>query len=256
MEVNKHDPGVPCWVDLGTDLEKGRAFYSALFGWDCPEGSAETAYYVNAMLRGRSVAGLGPQQDGMPSVWATYVSVESVDETAEKVIAAGGQVMMPPMDVMDFGRMAFFVDSVGAVFGVWQPGTHQGVEIVNEPGAYSWSELITTDVEASKAFYGAVFGWGADTKPAGPMEYTEWKLGDRSVAGMMQKPPMMPAEVPVHWSVYFAVADLDAALAQVKDLGGTVIMGAIDSPAGRLAPVTDAHGAPFNLIQLSPNRMG
>ena len=95
-------------------------------------------------------------------MWATYVNVESADDTAAKVTAAGGQVIVPPMDVMDVGRMAVFTDSVGAFFSVWQPGTHPGAQLVNEPGTCSWSELITTDVDASKAFYGAVFGWGAD----------------------------------------------------------------------------------------------
>ena len=90
MEVTEHDPGVPSWVDVGTDLAKGRAFYSSLFGWDCPEGSEETGFYSTATLRGKPVAGIGPQQDGMPSVWTTYVNVDSADEVAEKDAAAGG----------------------------------------------------------------------------------------------------------------------------------------------------------------------
>jgi len=256
MEVTEHDPGVPSWVDVGTDLAKGRAFYSSLFGWDCPEGSEETGFYSTATLRGKPVAGIGPQQDGMPSVWTTYVNVDSADEVAEKVVAAGGQVMMPPMDVMEFGRMAIFVDPVGAAFGMWQPGTHKGAGVVNEPGAYSWSELMTTDVEGSKAFYNAVFDWGADTQSAGPMEYTEWKIGDRSVGGMLQMPPTLPAQVPPHWGVYFAVSDLDAAMMKVGELGGMALMGPMDTPAGKVAAVMDSNNAPFNMIQLSPNRGG
>lgn len=253
MEVSKHEPGVPSWVDVSTDLEKGRAFYADLFGWDIPPGPEETAGYSSAMLRGKVVAGLGPQMEGMPSFWTTYVNVDSADDIAEKVSAAGGQVMMAPMDVLEYGRMGIFVDPAGAAFGVWQPGTHKGAEIVNEPGAYSWSELVTTDVEASKGFYKSVFGWDSDTQNAGPIEYTEWKTGGRSVGGMMQKPEMMPAEVPSHWGVYFAVSDIDAAMAKVKELGGTVLAGPIDSPAGKLAPVVDPVGANFNIIELADN---
>jgi uncharacterized protein len=256
MEVSEHDPGVPCWVDVGTDLDKGRAFYGALFGWECPEGSPETGFYSTATLRGRRVAGLGPQQEGMPSFWTTYVGVEGADEVAKKVASAGGQTLLAPMDVMEFGRMAIFADPAGAAFGVWQPGSHRGAEIVNEPGAYSWSELVTTDVGGAKRFYEAVFGWGSSTQSAGPMEYTEWKLAERSIGGMMPKPEMMPAEVPPHWAVDFAVADLDDATAKVKDLGGAVLAGPIDSPAGRLAPVMDAHGAPFNVIELRAGATG
>jgi len=256
MEVTTHDDGVPCWVDLGTDVEKAKAFYSALLGWECPEGTEETAFYSNATLKGRPVAGIGPQQEGMPSFWTTYVNVADAEETTGKVIAAGGQVILAPMEVMEFGNMAIFADPAGAVFGVWEPGTHKGAEIVNEPGAWSWSELVTTDVEGAKTFYGEVFGWGSQTSTGGPMEYTEWKIGERSISGMMQKPDMMPAEVPPHWGVYFAVADIDAAMARVGELGGTVMGGPFPSPAGRLVPAMDSHGASFNLIQLAGNAAG
>ena len=44
--------------------------------------------------------------------------------------------------------------------------------------------------------------------------YTEWKIGERSVGGMMTRPPQLPAEVPNYWGVYFAVADIEARLAR------------------------------------------
>ena len=54
MEVDKHDNGVPGWVDLGTpDLDAARGFYSALFGWDIPPGPEEAGGYSIAMLRGK-----------------------------------------------------------------------------------------------------------------------------------------------------------------------------------------------------------
>jgi len=127
---------------------------------------------------------------------------------------------------------------------------------VNEPGAYSWSELMTTDVGGSKVFYNAVFGWDADTQSAGPMEYTEWKIGDRSVGGMLRKPPTMPAQVPPHWGVYFAVSDLDAAMMKVGELGGMTLKGPMDTPAGKLSAVMDSNDAPFNIIPAEPQPRG
>ena len=111
--------------------------------------------------------------------------------------------------------MAVFVDPVGEFFSVWQAGTHPGAQLVNEPGTFSWSELITTDVDASKAFYQRCsLGRRTRTATPGPRaDYTEWQVNGRSVGGMMLKPPMMPAEVPPHWAVYFSVADTDAAAA-------------------------------------------
>ena len=108
------------------------------------------------------------------------------------------------------------------------PNQHTGAQVANEPGTYCWSELITTDLDASKAFYGAVFGWGAEEQgpPGGPPAYTEWKLAGRSIGGMMQKSPDMPAEMPPSWGVYFAVADTDATVAKAQELGGQPVHGA------------------------------
>jgi hypothetical protein len=88
------------------------------------------------------------------------------------------------------------------------------------------------------------------------MPYTEWKIGDRSVGGMMPKPPMMPAEVPPHWGVYFSVDGTEAAMDKVKELGGQVIMGPMDVEPGKIAVVQDPQGAVFNIITLSPERAG
>jgi predicted enzyme related to lactoylglutathione lyase len=188
----------------------------------------------------------------MPPFWMTYVNVDSADDTVTKVAANGGTVFMPPMDVMDAGRMAVFADPVGAVIGLWQPNQHTGAQVANEPGTYCWSELITTDLEASKAFYGAVFGWGAEEQgpPGGPPVYTEWKLGGKSMGGMMLKSPEMPAEMPPSWGVYFAVADTDATVAKAQELGASVFMGPTDIEPGRFAVLADNVGAVFNVLQL------
>jgi predicted enzyme related to lactoylglutathione lyase len=256
MQMTSYDHGVPSWIDIGVpDIAGAADFYGRLFGWEAPEGTEETGFYRNALLRGLPVAGIGPQQNpDMPPYWTTYVNVDSADDVAVKVAAAGGATIVAPMDVMDFGRMAIFADPAGAAFGVWQPGTHTGSELVNEPGTLSWNELITTDMDAAKAFYAAVFGWGEETHAAGPFPYTEFQVGGRSIAGGMPKGPMMPPQMPSHWAVYFAVADLDAALGSIKDLGGQVLMPGMDSPAGRFAAVADPQGGAFNVIQLAPGR--
>ena len=256
MEVERYDHGVPSWVDLGTsDIQKGAEFYSSLFGWDMEMGGEEVNGYSVANVRGKPVAGIGPQMNPGPPYWTTYVNVDNADDVAAKAKAAGGTVILEPMDVMDLGRVAIFSDPIGAVISAWQPINHIGAQIVNEPNSYSWSELITTDTEKSKEFYGAVFGWGSETHgEGGPMPYTEWKIGDRSVGGMMPKPPMMPAEVPPHWGVYFSVDNTEAAMDRIKELGGQVIMGPMDVEPGRLAVVQDPQGAVFNIITLSPQR--
>ena len=256
MDVERYDHGVPSWVDLGTsDIGKAIEFYSGLFGWQIEQGPPEAGGYSIALLRGRPVAGLGPQMNPGPPYWTTYVNVDSADDVVAKAKANGGKVLMEPMDVMDVGRMAIFADPIGAVIAVWQAGNHPGAGIVNEANSYSWSELVTTDTETSKQFYSAVFGWGSETHgEGGPMAYTEWKIAGRSVGGMMKKPPMMPAEVPPHWGVYFTVDGTEAAMDKVKELGGQVLMGPMDVEPGKFAVVADPQGAVFNIITLSPQR--
>jgi len=251
MEVESYEHGVPSWVDLGTpDPKKAAAFYSALFGWDVQEGPPEAGGYAIAHVRGKAVAGLGPQQNPGPPVWMTYVNVDSADDVAAKVKKAGGMVFMEPFDVMDVGRMAVTADPAGAVIGLWEPKAHKGAGIVNEPGTFSWSELVTTDLAGAKAYYKAIFGWDEETHGDGPGAYTEWKLGGRSIGGMMLKPDMIPAEVPPFWSVYFLVTDTDATVKQVEELGGSVMMPGMDIEPGRFAVVADDSGASFNVITM------
>lgn len=248
-----YEQGVPSWIDIGVaDFATAESFYRELFGWEIPDGEESSGYYRSATLHGEIVAGMSPMQMSPgPPFWTTYVNVDSADDILDKVTDAGGQVLMPAMDVMEFGRMGILADPTGAALGLWQPNQHHGASVVNEPGAYSWSELLTDDQDAAIAFYDAVLGWAA-RRSEGEMPYTEFQVGGRSVAGMMARPPMMPAQVPNHWGVYFAVDDIAASVARAKELGGTAMADTIDTPAGPIAPFTDPCGAAFNLIQSAP----
>jgi predicted enzyme related to lactoylglutathione lyase len=258
MEIDKHDHGVPSWVDLSTgDVDAASTFYGSLFGWDVQDLGEEAGGYRMASLRGRPVAGLTPNPEpGGPSYWTTYVTVDDADAVAAAVGDNGGNVLAAPFDVLEAGRMGVFADPTGAVFAVWQPGQHIGAGIVNEPNTYSWSELATSDVDGAKTFYGAVLGWGEETHGEGPGAYTEWKLGDRSIGGMMPRPPMIPAEVPDHWAAYFSVEDCAATMVRITELGGTVMTGPMDVEPGTMAVVADPTGAPFQVIQLRSPRTG
>jgi predicted enzyme related to lactoylglutathione lyase len=147
--------------------------------------------------------------------------------------------------------MAVAADSTGAVFSIWEPRTHIGAAIVNEPGSFCWNELTTRRPVESIAFYDAVFGWEAHTSP-GPMPYTEFRLGGRVIAGMMvMEGDMWPPDLPNHWMVYFAVADTDAAVAKATELGGNVSVQPTDIPPGRFAVINDPQGATFSILALA-----
>lgn len=261
-ERTSYAPGTPSWVDHGSpDLDASIEFYGALFGWDVPESqnSEQTGGYRQAMLGGKPAAGMMPlMQEGQPPAWTSYVSVEDAAATAAAVKEAGGSVLAEPMEVLDLGTMAIFADPAGAVFGIWQPNTFIGAGLVNEPGALSWNELNTRDLEGAKAFYGAVFGWTfEDMEFEGMGSYTTINVGEGGVGGILDMAERgVPEEVPAHWQVYFAVDDTDAAIEQAKQRGGSVMVEPMEVPAGRFSILIDPHGASFAVIALSEEAQG
>src|ERR1700737_2513390 len=177
IERDRYVPGVPCWVDTSQpDPEAAVEFYGGLFGWEFQDAMPPDSpgKYFIARLRGGDVAAVGSQPEGAPpmAVWNTYIWVESADETASKVLDAGGRVLMEPFDILSAGRMAVLTDPEGAAFFVWQAGEHKGAQLVNESGSLNFNSLNTRNVEGAKSFYGAVFGW--ETLDLGGAEM--WRL--------------------------------------------------------------------------------
>jgi hypothetical protein len=250
-------PGTPSWIDLSSpDTNDAADFYGALMGWTVTEpGPPDTGGYRMFQQDGRNVGGLmGHMQEGQPTAWATYVSVANADATAEKVTAAAGSVIVGPVDVGDNGRMAVFADPSGAVFGIWQPNTFAGADVVNVPNSLCWNEVLTRDVDAAKRFYPAVFGWTAGTPSfeGAPESYTIWELAGKPVAGMMRMTDeYFPPELPPHWGTCFAVANCDATVAKARELGATIAGQPADMGIGRLAGLIDPQGAPFAVMQMA-----
>jgi uncharacterized protein len=253
-----YEPGTPCWIDLGTpDQDAAATFYGSLFGWSVveDENAEQTGGYRVATLKDQAVGGVMKlMQEGQPPAWMTYVAVADADATATKAREAGGVIHAEPMSVLDYGRMAVIGDPTGAVFGIWQAGKNVGSGIVSEPGAFIWSEINTRDPEAAKSFYADVFGWSfEDQEFEGTGTYTTIRVGEGAVGGLIDITDRVPAEVPAHWLVYFAVEDADATVEQTKSSGGSVPFGPIDiSKVGRIAVLQDPWGATFAVIQPDP----
>jgi uncharacterized protein len=277
-ERDGYIPGVPCWIDTNQpDPDAACAFYRGLFGWELADAMPPGApgKYFMARIRGGDVAAVGSIPEGAPpaAMWNTYIWVDSADETAEKTRAAGGAVLDEPFDVMDAGRMAVLSDPEGAVFCVWQPGTHKGAQVVNEHGSLNFNTLHTRDLDAAEAFYGAVFGWRRLSIPAGVMwtlpgygdHLEERTPGLREQMAQMSAPdgfidvvaavnPLAAgdAEPSAHWSVTFGVDDVAAIAAKAGELGGEVGSGAVDAPWARMAVINDPQGASFIASQFIP----
>jgi predicted enzyme related to lactoylglutathione lyase len=162
------------------DPEAASDFYRGVFGWvfeDRLPPEAPGRYFV-ARLGGRDVAAISSQPEGgSPApVWNTYIWVDDADATVALVRDAGGRVITEPFDVVDAGRMAACTDASGAVFHLWQAGTHRGAQAVNRSVTFS---VADTDAVAATA---AELGGRVVTPPidAGPVRVAV--LSDRQGA--------------------------------------------------------------------------
>jgi predicted enzyme related to lactoylglutathione lyase len=249
--------GTPVWIDLSTsDIAAASTFYRGLFGWNVPPGNESFGGYTMAFLDDAQVGGLmpkGPDEAGMPDAWTIYLASDDAEASSAAVKTAGGSVVMEPMDVGDFGRMAIATDPAGALFGIWQPNTHTGFGVVNEKSAPVWFELLSRDFPASTAFYPAAFGVEVASMGEGDEGpgYKTINAGGGQRAGIMDAANgVLPDGVPSNWSVCFGVEDTDAAVARAQELGGNVIAPPSDTSWGRFAMLADPTGAIFTIISV------
>ena len=251
----KRPIGAPCWIDLLTSDEgRAREFYTELFGWTAGEGSPEFGGYFMFLRDGVPVAGGMQKVAGVPALegpdqWGVYLSSPDAKATADKAVAAGGALRMPPVDIADLGTQAIVGDVPGARVGVWQAGTFPGLTVFDQPGAPVWFQLVTSDYAGAVTFYENVFGWQTrvQSDEAG-FRSTVQSAGGEDFAGIAAAAAGdLAAGEAGRWEVFFRVADTDAALARVVKLGGAALRQPEDTPFGRLAEAADPSGTRFSL---------
>lgn len=258
MPTREETPlGAPAWIDLASsDVEKSKAFYSALFGWTLQDAGPEYGGYINAHMDGKAVAGMianNPEWNA-PDGWTTYFATDDIDATLQRVADNGGGNCMQAMEVPQLGYMGLFGDPSGAVVGLWQPLAHKGFQLVAEAGAPVWHELNTREYDKAVDFYTKVLGW--DTKVEGDSEefrYACAQHGGEPIAGVNDATVgqwALPEGVPAHWAVHFGTSDTDASAARATELGGVVLTPVQDTPYGRMALVRDTTGATFWLCSV------
>ena len=255
--VSQYPHGTFSWAENNsTDAAAAKAFYQALLGWDKDEMPMDPANpsltYTMFKQDGAYTASVAPlmpsvQEMGIPSHWHNYVTVADVDAMAPLVTANGGTILYGPGDVFDSGRMLQIQDPTGASLGLWQAKNHIGAGIVNTIGAMCWNELLTTDAEAAKAFYSALFGWQYLVDENG---YILIQNRGRNNGAMMQMDESFGG-MPSVWQPYFTVADVDASIERAAELGAVIIIPKTEAPgAGHFAYMSDPAGAHFYIIQL------
>ncbi|GAA1981878.1 VOC family protein [Kitasatospora viridis] len=247
--------GTPCWVSLLVhDLERAEAFYGPLLDWSFTPGSAEPGGYLEASLHGARVAGIGlaPERPDLPTEWTTYFAVDSTDAASARVRDCGGTVAVGPLQSDRAGRLAIAADLTGAFFGLWEGEEHLGWEVVGEPGAPVWSELLTNDEPLAAAFYGSVFQRQVvEADPSAVARGEEdatLRVEGHRVAGLRQTTDLRDG--PPRWRIYFAVTDVDLTVRQCRALGGSVLVEPHDTPYGRVARLADPEGGRFSVVAL------
>lgn len=264
--------GVPSWVDTEQpDLPAAQRFYGELFGWSFTTATPPQApvQYSIATLDGQDVAGLAAAASGAEPVWNTYIAVDDADGTVEQVRAAGGRVVAEPADAGEGGRAAALADPWGAEFGVWQAKRRLGVQVVNVPGAWNFSDLRTSDPREID-FYAGLFGWEVDelgfatlVRRPGYGDHLEATVDPdirKRQEGIVAPPGFedaiawvgapVPGQRP-HWHVSFTVADRDETASLAERLGASVVS-TEDSQWTRTALIRDPQGALFTASQFTP----
>ena len=245
------------WVDLSaSDVEGQTRFYESLLGWthtDMPYGQGMT--YRMVMSDGHNVAGIAPlppeqMKMGRQSGWNTYVHADDVDAIVAKAAGLGAEVIMPPADVPDTGRIAAIKDPTGAVISFWKPLRPDATIEYGPAGTLGWNELDTRDPQKAIDFYTKLLGWKIESTPTPTFQYWQVDVDGTGEAGIMPMPEMVPAEVPSYWLVYFTVNDAKASTAKAAELGGKVMMEPTEVP-GMLwfSVIADPQGAAFALMQ-------
>jgi predicted enzyme related to lactoylglutathione lyase len=254
MKVNGHIDGATNWMDLSTgDLDGAAEFYAELFGWDSPPGPEDMGGYRQCFIDGDAVAAIGPKMDPSgPTAWLPYIQVDDATKTTERCESLGGHTLFGPQEVMNLGTMAIISDTTGARLGLWQPKEMKGVARKDEHGSWAWTELLTSDAEASRQFYSDLFNWTATASEGATGPYTMLSIGDSTVAGMLPRPTGLSADqMPDCWSVYFTVDSLDQALDVVKSRGGHVVVEPMKVEPGTFAQFIDPQGALVGLLEPS-----
>jgi predicted enzyme related to lactoylglutathione lyase len=234
----------PGWASLASaDPHTVASFYRAVLGWAITESSGR----LIASAAGTPVADIADlaTADGTPG-WLIHFDVDDLD-TALTAVSKTDGAALPLADGGSAGT-AVVRDPNGTRVALRAPAAPHRERPVH--GTLAWGELITDDIDTSAAFYREAFGWGL-TEPSGPLGRREWQTHGRSFAGLLPRPPAMPAETPAYWDVYFAVDDIETATTAATEHRGTLLMPPTPIEIGTIAVFLDPAGAVFTLVQLT-----
>jgi predicted enzyme related to lactoylglutathione lyase len=234
----------PVWAELGVPagrLDAVARFYGRLLGWSLT--SSQDGGYCTGFVGREPVAGLvRVEPDGTGSSWTVFIGVSDVPGVVEAARSRGASVVSPPMQVMEFGRVAVPGDQRAA--DPWRfPGTDREIAtmaVLADPqqtllGLWSWRDRdrphrgdtvgmlrgavhLSEDPDGARSCCRDVLGTQADAEPLSSGE------GDGTIGalGFVSVPPGLGGLGPL-WVPVFAVSDLENAVGSLVRLAGRVV---------------------------------
>jgi len=247
-------PGKFVWADLVTDdVPAARQFYARLFGWTFRDAGS----YVIAANDERPVCGMfqrprpADRPDGRPR-WLAYLSVGSVEKAQRAVTKAGGRVLAAPQKFPKRGEQALFADGEGALFGVMRSDSGDPPDFMAEPGDWIWIQLLSRDGKKASEFYRAVGGYDVVENTASNRA-SDYVLTSKGYArATVRTIPKAAEQVQPNWLPFVRVKSIGESLAQVRQLGGKVLLEPRpELLERRVAVIADPTGAAIGLLEWS-----
>ena len=125
-ETDKPEPGSIGWIDLTVEnAEAVRDFYAAVAGWHPSEVDmgGYNDFNMTSPTTGEPKAGVcharGPNTD-LPPAWLIYITVSDIDQSIERCLSLGGDLVRPLTQMGEYGRYCVIRDPAGAVAALFE----------------------------------------------------------------------------------------------------------------------------------------
>jgi predicted enzyme related to lactoylglutathione lyase len=248
-------PGKWVWAELFTEnAATSTEFYGKVFGWTFKVLHAgPSSSYTLAFSDGEPIGGMlergrvYEKQKG--SRWVGMISVADVKAAARYAADHGGKIIVAPRVLAGRGEVALLADPEGAPFGVMRSSSGDPPDFLAEDRQWVWVELWANDPKAMAQFYSGLAGYEIEStqRPDGRTGYL-LASGGYVRCGII---PLPSPSIVAAWLPYLRVNDVKAAVAQVTQDGGRIVLAPNPQVReGRVALIMDPTGAPVGLVQL------
>ena len=239
--------GQVVWRDLVTpDPKKAAQFYKDVFGWTSSQvGSEDNPYWI-FKSNGKPVGGMYLMSDAKKNAggeWVPYFSVSSLNDLINKSKAAGGNLIIKPIEQAGRGNVALLTDNESAYFAIIK--SVNGDPTPAEPLEFQflWNELWSNDMQKSADYYKSIFNSQIEEKTDDARDYLVIKNNNKSSSGIIKNPV---ENVRTHWIQYVRVTNPNDIEKKITDAGGKILI-TVDSTIrnGTVSVFADPTGAPI-----------